>query len=385
MKYLNCFLMLLFFQSLNGQKINESKIDALKIDFQNGDFQNVIDESSIIFDKDTNNFEALSLLAQAQYASAKYTNAKKYFHVLENKRHDSINVFIALMKIYEIELNYPLAVKYATKLSKIKNKQPYYTRKLADYFIASGYTYEGIKIMKEAYKIDSNDVQSIIAYGELCYKNNLVEITDTITARALTFEPNNLALRALSAKSVLRLKDFKKAIIHLEFIREKSVLSSFQNRSLGYAYLKIDSINKAILYLETSIRKGENMEYNYYYLGMAYYKAGKVQQSKEAYKMAMKEAVSENISSYYQDLASIYAEEKNHSEAIQLMNDANRIYEDVESLFYEALYTDQKGESNHKKSISLYEKYINDCGEKCKNKSTAETRLKYLKSLKFKR
>ncbi len=355
-------------------------IDDVKNLISQGEYNQAIELGNKLYNNDSTNIDLLSQIASAKYQAGKYAASKLDYHKLEKISPDTTSIFNSLMKIYEVEQNYPLAVKYATKMARIKSNQPYYTRKLSDYFVASGYTYEGLKIMRQAHQIDTNDVQTALAFGELCYKNNLVETADTISVKALAKEPDYIGLRSLVAKIAMRIKQYDKAITHLEFIRSRSNLSSFQNRNLGFAYLQKDSINKAINFLETSIRKGENMEYNYYYLAMAHAKNKNTIKAKEYYEMAIKESYAENISTYYQDLANIYAEEKNYTKAQDLMALSFDVTNEVENIFLQAYYLEQSSNKPNKECVKLYEAYIKACNEKCTNRAFAEKRVKALRS-----
>ncbi|MBK8701379.1 MAG: hypothetical protein IPN29_18275 [Saprospiraceae bacterium] len=274
-----------------------------------GEYIAAMDAGTLTLQQDSTQNPTRLATARAAYLSGKFRVAKSHFHVLEAVPYDTTTVYQHLMKIYDAEQNYPLAVKYALKLKNIFPQQSVYARKIADYHLASAHQIEALNYYLQAYLTDSLDMANVLALGEQLYRTDLNLQADTVISMALVEEGDNLALRGLAARVAMKLKKYPEALEHLLFIETKGAMTPYQFKNAGYAFYMVDSLDKAILYLERSLHNENNPELNFYYLALAHSSKGNKKEAQNYFNRAIESGISDHVKTYYQHLATFEARE----------------------------------------------------------------------------
>jgi tetratricopeptide (TPR) repeat protein len=348
-----------------------------------GAYSDVISFASKNIEKDSSDLLSKQYLAKAAFLGNRFTIAKKYALDLEKLGIDTVKHRQNLMRIYEAEQNYPLAVKYAQKLQLYYPVQGYYTRKMADYHLASGYPVEALNLYHQAYLIEPGDINNVTALAEHLNRNGQNSLADSIVNKALISEPQNLALHSMAVRIKMALKAYPNAISHLKFIENQGVLSPWQYKNAGYAYYMTDTLDKALHYLEQSLHNEQSPELNYYYLALVHTSLKNTEEAKKYFNRAIEAGISGHVKIYFHHLSAFDAREEKYADAMEKLDLSYALFGDPESLFYQGAYAESRY-SNKQKAIQFYQKYLNECKElQCQQIEAAKERIKILKEYQF--
>ena len=371
-------ILLLLWGKSNAQ--NPVNWDSL---FNAGAYATILTQAEALLASDSSNTEIKSIAARAAFSGNRYALAKKYATKLEAQGIDTTKQRQMLMKIYEAEQNYPLAVKYGQKLRNTFPDQGFYPRKLAEYHLASGYAVEALNLYRAAYQIESEDLANVIAYADQLSRQSQNQLADSIVTAALQWEVENLQLHGMAAKIKMALKQYKEALPHFKFIEAQSILNPWQYKNAGYAYLMVDSLQKAKIYLERSLQNESSPELNFYYLALVHTSLANAEEAKGYFNKAIESGISGHIKTYLHHLAGFDAREEHYGDAMEKLELSYRLFHDAESLFYLGAYAESRYK-NKQKAIGLYEKYLKTCEDlQCAQVEVAKKRLEVLKEYEF--
>ncbi len=346
-------------------------------------YATILEQTGLLLASDSNNTEIKSIAARAAFSGNRYSLAKKYATMLEAQGIDTTKQRQILMKIYEAEQNYPLAVKYGQKLRNTFPDQGYYPRKLAEYHLASGYATEALNLYRAAYQTESEDLANVIAYADQLSRQSSHQLADSIVTLALQFEAENLQLHGMAAKIKMALKQYNEALRHFKIIEAQSILNPWQYKNAGYAYFMVDSLQKARIYLERSLQNESSPELNFYYLALVHTSLSNPEEAKGYFNKAIEAGISGHIKTYLHHLAGFDAREEQYADAMEKLELSYRLFHDAESLFYLGAYAESRYKNKHK-AIAYYEKYLKACEDlQCAQEDVAKKRLEVLKEYEF--
>lgn len=348
-----------------------------------GSYSDVITLATQNLEKDSSDVLSKQYLAKAAFLGNRLTLAKKYALDLEKLGVDTIKQRQNLMRIFEAEQNYPLAVKYAQKLQQYFPAQGYYTRKMAEYHLASGYPVEALKLYYQAYLIEPEDINNVTSLAEHLNRNGQNSLADSIVNKSLLAEPQNLALHSMAVRIKMALKAYPQAIYHLRFIESQGVLSPWQYKNAGYAYYMTDTLDKALHYLEQSLHNEQSPELNYYYLALVHTSLKNTEEAKNYFNKAIEAGISGHVKTYFHHLAGFDARQEKFGDAMEKLDLSYSLFGDPESLFYQGAYAESRY-TNKQKAIQYYQRYLNECEDlKCQQTEAARERIKILKEYQF--
>lgn len=374
------FLVFLLFVFSPHREVIAQEWDSL---FNMGAYSTLIDQASQRFQADTTDTAAEQVLARAAFLGNRFSLAKKHALALELKGIDTTRQRQNLMKIYEAEQNYPLAVKYGQKLRNTFPHQSYYPRKLAEYHLASGYAGEALHLFYQAYQTEPGDLANVNAFADQLHRQGQNRLADSIVSVALQLETENLQLHSMAARIKMALKDYKLAIHHFKVIESQSVLAPWQYRNAGYAYFLMDSLQKAKIYLERSLQNENSPELNFYYLALVHTSLENTDEAKNYFNKAIEAGISGHVKTYFHHLAGFDAREEQYKAAMEKLELSYRLFGDAESLFYLGAYAEGRYR-NKQKAIALYEKYLEACVDlECAKVALAKERIEVLKEYEF--
>lgn len=358
----------------------QESLDSL---MNQGAYAEVIKICTEKLDLDSNDVAAKITLAKAAFLGNRLSIAKKYALELEKSGIDTVRQRQNLMRIFEAEQNFPLAVKYAQKVQSHFPTQGYYTRKMADYHLASGYPVEALNLYHQAYLIEPEDITTVTALAEHLNRNGQNQLADSIVGKSLEAEPLNLSLHSMAIRIKMALKAYPEAIKHLKFIETQGVLSPWQYKNAGYAYYMTDTLDKALHYLEQSLHNESSPELNYYYLALVHTSLKNTTEAKNYFNKAIETGISGHVKTYLHHLAGFDAREEKYSEAMDKLQLSYTLFEDPESLFYLGAYAESRYK-NKQKALRFYQQYLVGCEDvKCTQIEQAKERIKILKEYEF--
>ena len=374
--FLLSYALLVLNLNLKGQASLDSLLEI-------GAYNDVILLASNNLEKDSSDILSKKYLAKAAFLGNRLTLAKKHALDLEKFGIDTVKQRQNLMRIFEAEQNYPLAVKYAQKLQHFFPAQGYYTRKMAEYHLASGYPVEALKLYHQAYLIEPSDINNVTALAELLNRNGQNNLADSIVNKSLLAEPQNLVLRSMAVRIKMALKAYPEAISHIKFIEGQGVLTPWQYKNAGYAYYMTDTLDKALHYLEQSLHNEQSPELNYYYLALVHTSLKNTEVAKNYFNKAIEAGISGHVKTYFHHLAGFDAREEKYGDAMEKLDLSYSLFGDPESLFYQGAYAESRY-SNKQKAIQYYQRYLNECEDlKCHQIEAARERIKILKEYQF--
>lgn len=374
--YLLLCLLCLMTRLLSAQ----TSLDSL---MEQGAYAEVITLSSAKLEADSTDVVAKQMLTKAAFLGNRLSLAKKHALELEKMGVDTVRHRQYLMRIFEAEQNYPLAVKYAQKLQLHFPTQGYYSRKMADYHLASGYPVEALKLYHQAYLIEPSDIANATALAEQLNRNGQNALADSIVGKSLQSEPQNLALHSMAVRIKMALKAYPLALSHIKFIESQGVLSPWQYKNAGYAYYMTDTLDKALHYLEQSLHNEQSPELNYYYLALVHTSLKNVEEAKNYFSKAMETGISGHVKTYLHHLAGFDAREEKYSKAMEKLEMSYALFEDPESLFYLGAYAESRY-NNKQKALNFYQQYLRGCEDlKCLQVEQAKERIKILQEYQF--
>jgi tetratricopeptide (TPR) repeat protein len=352
----------------------------MKAAFAKQDYLHAVDLSKTCYDADTNNIECLRILATAANKAGDLATAKKHLHILEVKDSANTNVYVQLANIYDLQQQFPKAIKYYTILNKMLPENPVYYRKNANLYKGYGDKLESFRLYAKANKLNPRDVLSLKGLAELSIGNGQLVMADSLIDVSLGLDSMNIGINYLLARSKYKQKQYYDVTKVFDRIRGQVDLNSYYNKLLGYAYLQIDSVDLAISKFQLALVDDNSPEKLHYYLASAYEKKGNLVGALEHYEKAVESGISPDLDLYHRNVGRLALKENNHKKAFAAYKDAYKYGNDPVLLYYMAAAADNYYKDKSI-AISYYKKYLKSDHSHKEYKNYATKRVRYLKEV----
>lgn len=321
-------------------------------------------------------------LADVYYRSNDYVNAKSLFNSLIEESYDSLGCHRFLSKIYEVESNYPKAIKHYLALAKRDTSNALYQRKIALLYAKSGYTLESIKSYRRALDLNPRDIISLTSLSEILFASQQIEEAQTTIDQAHQLDSTNIKVQLIRSKIAYKKRHYKEVNDILYKVRGKIDLDDYYSKIYGFSLVKIDSCDKAVYVLNKVLLNNPDDESVHYYLGLANDKIDEDEQAQFHYSQALKAGISKQTHLYHRKLAKMAEDQKDWPTAISHYRSSLDYKKNPEVYFLLAMATDNyyKDKSN---SIKYYTLYLKSNHDNAEWNRYASERRKYLKEIAF--
>lgn len=342
------------------------------------DYQQAIPLFQKALENDTANISILYKLGTASQRLGDFKSAKAYLLRLEKV--DTVDHSYArpLASIYEIEDNAPKAIKYYTRISKLRPDNALYYRKLGQQYFKAGETGDAFRNFAKAYEINEKDFFTIQGLADIFLVNKQYAEVDNLLRKAIDYDNENINLRLAYAGSKYKQGQYDTTATVLYGLRGYVDFNNYYNKMLGYSLMQIDSTEQAIRYLRKSLVNEGNPEIAHYYLARAYEDLEDMEYATHHLEKAIETGITKNIKSYHSNLARLLEAEGNKRGAIKHYEAALRYSDDPIYLFYLGRLTDEYYKDKNV-AIRYYDRYAQSKDEHIEYKRYAVDRKRYLR------